>query len=93
MYLDVIMSNKNFTIKSNSLPSSVLFKKRKPNPAPVEPLLDESRKRYSLFPIEHEDIWKMYKKAEASFWTFEEIDLAGDKMDWPKLTQNEQFFI
>ena len=97
MYLDVIMSNKNFPIKSNSLPSSVLFKKRKGNPAqpstPVEPILNEEEKRYSLFPIEHEDIWKMYKKAEASFWTFEEIDLSGDKMDWPKLTQNEQFFI
>ena len=35
----------------------------------------------------------MYKKAQASFWTFEEIDLQSDKVDWSKLSNNEQFFI
>lgn len=35
----------------------------------------------------------MYKKAEASFWTAEEIDLASDLNDWSKLNQNEKHFI
>jgi len=35
----------------------------------------------------------MYKKAEASFWTAEEIDLAHDETDWKKLTSNEKHFV
>jgi ribonucleoside-diphosphate reductase subunit M2 len=35
----------------------------------------------------------MYKKAEASFWTAEEIDLADDKRYWEKMSANEKFFV
>ena len=49
--------------------------------------------KYVLFPIQHHDIWSMYKKALASFWTAEEIDLAADLADWSKITQTEQHFI
>ena len=35
----------------------------------------------------------MYKKAEASFWTAEEVDLAHDLKDWVKLTYDEKHFI
>jgi ribonucleoside-diphosphate reductase subunit M2 len=36
----------------------------------------------------------MYKKAEASFWTAEEVDLSHDLMDWNnKLNNNERHFI
>jgi len=35
----------------------------------------------------------MYKKAEACFWTAEEIDLAADLGDWDSLTSNERHFI
>ena len=36
----------------------------------------------------------MYKKAEASFWTAEEMDLSKDLHDWNnRLTANEQHFI
>jgi ribonucleoside-diphosphate reductase subunit M2 len=35
----------------------------------------------------------MYKKAEASFWTAEEIDLAADNKDWENLSDNERFFV
>lgn len=35
----------------------------------------------------------MYKKAEASFWTAEEIDLVGDLNDWEKLNKDEKHFI
>ena len=58
-----------------------------------EPLLQEDKTRFVLFPIKQPDIWEMYKKAEASFWTAEEIDLAHDHKDWEKLTKNERHFI
>ena len=60
----------------------------------MEPLLAPQNNRFTLFPIKHEDIWKMYKKAEASFWTAEEMDLSKDKNDWDnKLTDSEKCFI
>ena len=42
----------------------------------MEPLLRPNPKRFVLFPIQYHDIWQMYKKAEASFWTAEEVDLS-----------------
>jgi ribonucleoside-diphosphate reductase subunit M2 len=39
-------------------------------------------------------IWQMYKKAEASFWTAEEIDLSKDMHDWNnRLNDDEKFFV
>jgi len=58
-----------------------------------EPLLKENPHRYVLFPIQDADIWQMYKKAEASFWTAEEIDLASDLNDWDSLSHNERHFV
>jgi len=58
-----------------------------------EPLLKENPRRFVLFPIQYNDIWKFYKQAEASFWTVEEVDLGGDRESWEKLTENEQHFI
>jgi len=58
-----------------------------------EPLLQENSNRFVLFPIQDKEIWDMYKKAEASFWTAEEIDLAGDLKDWTTLSKNERHFI
>ena len=52
-----------------------------------------SKKRYVLYPIEHTSVWEYYKKAVASFWTAEEIDLTKDKDHWVKLTKDEQEFI
>jgi ribonucleoside-diphosphate reductase beta chain len=60
----------------------------------TEPLLTENKDRFVLFPISHSDIWSMYKKAEASFWTAEEIDLSPDLSDWDtKLNNDEKHFI
>lgn len=42
----------------------------------LEPLLRENPRRFVIFPIQYKDIWQMYKKAEASFWTVEEVDLS-----------------
>ena len=58
-----------------------------------EPILKENKDRFVLFPIQHDDIWEFYKKAEASFWTAEEIDLSQDLKDWEKLNEGEQHFI
>lgn len=58
-----------------------------------EPILKENKDRFVLFPIVHNDIWEFYKKAEASFWTAEEIDLSQDLTDWEKLNDNEKHFI
>lgn len=59
-----------------------------------EPILRENKDRFVLFPIEHHDIWQWYKKAEASFWTAEEIDLHQDITDWKtKLNDDERHFI
>ncbi|KAF2004185.1 ribonucleoside-diphosphate reductase-like protein subunit M2 [Amniculicola lignicola CBS 123094] len=59
-----------------------------------EPLLAENAQRFVLFPIKYHDVWQMYKKAEASFWTAEEIDLSKDLHDWNKrLNDDERFFI
>ena len=41
----------------------------------------------------HHQVWDMYKQAEASFWTAEEIDLASDLNDWTNLTDNERYFV
>lgn len=59
----------------------------------LEPLLQTNPNRFVLFPIQYHDIWNMYKKAEASFWTVEEVDLSKDQKDWDTLTDNERKFI
>ncbi len=58
-----------------------------------EPLLTENNDRFVIFPIKHDDIWQFYKKAEASFWTAEEIDLSQDLKDWHNLNDGERHFI
>lgn len=59
----------------------------------LEPLLKENPGRFVVFPIQWPDIWQMYKKAEASFWTVEEVDLSKDMLDWQRLNDNEKHFI
>ncbi|CAR21522.1 Ribonucleoside-diphosphate reductase small chain 1 [Lachancea thermotolerans] len=59
-----------------------------------EPLLMENKRRFVLFPIKYHEIWQAYKRAEASFWTAEEIDLSKDLHDWNnRMNENERFFI
>ena len=59
----------------------------------TDPLLKESDDRYVMFPIQDEDIWKMYKKQVDCFWRAEEVDLSKDLTDWGNLTGDEKFFI
>lgn len=58
-----------------------------------ENLLAPNDDRFVLFPIKYHDIWDLYKKAEASFWTAEEIDLSDDLADWEKLNDDERYFV
>ena len=58
-----------------------------------EPLLIETKSRFVLYPILNNEIWSMYKKHVASFWTVEEIDFSNDHKDWKKLNKDEQHFI
>ena len=58
-----------------------------------EPLLEENPNRFVLFPIEHHDVWGMYKKMFDCMWRAEEIDFSKDMAHWEKLTEKEQHFI
>jgi len=53
----------------------------------------EDEKRYVIFPIRHQDMWDMYKKAQANFWTAEELDLTKDLKDYNELSKDEQHFL
>jgi ribonucleoside-diphosphate reductase subunit M2 len=59
----------------------------------VEPLLAPDDNRFVMFPIQHQDIWKMYKKQVDCFWRAEEIDLSKDQMHWDALESSEKYFI
>lgn len=60
----------------------------------LEPMLKDNPHRFVLFPIEYDDIWRMYKKAMASFWTSDEIDLKDDIRQFnEQLTEHERHFI
>ncbi|KAJ3030929.1 UNVERIFIED_CONTAM: Ribonucleotide-diphosphate reductase (RNR), small subunit [Siphonaria sp. JEL0065] len=59
----------------------------------MEPILAPNSKRFVLFPIKYQEVWQMYKKAEASFWTVEEVDLSKDAGDWDKLSGDEKMFV
>lgn len=58
-----------------------------------EPLLAPDDNRFVMFPIQHDDIWKMYKKQIDCFWRAEEINLSSDVTDWETLTNDERYFI
>jgi len=59
----------------------------------MEKMLNEEENRYVIFPVKHEPFWKMYKRAEANFWTAEELDLSKDLNDWSNLNDSEKYFI
>lgn len=68
-------------------------KKKEVNGVQDEPLLRDNPRRFVIFPIQYEDIWQMYKKAEASFWTAEEVDLSKDVQQWETLKDEERYFL
>ena len=86
--------DKNTTTKDSSSVKIDLEKELETKITVEEPILKENPNRFVLFPIQHNDIWEMYKKQEASIWTAEELDLSPDLVDWEsKLNDDERFFI
>lgn len=60
----------------------------------MDPLLYNPEPSYCMFPTRLPEVFKMYKQAEASFWTAEEVDLSEDVAHWEKkLSEDERFFI
>jgi len=59
----------------------------------IEPILIPDDNRFVMFPIQHDDIWKMYKKQVDCFWRAEEIDLTKDLKDWMTLSPDEKYYI
>ena len=59
----------------------------------TELLLTESQNRYTMFPIQDQSIWEMYKKQVECFWRVEEVDLSKDIVHWNQLTNEERYFI
>merc|ERR1712133_181290 len=94
------MANINLDDKENAVKTPVknIVKKTVAKVEPtkveeVEPLLKDNARRFVILPISYGDIWQMYKKAEASFWTAEEVDLSKDLADWENLKDDERYFI
>ena len=85
---------KKSSVQTENLDQVNLNKDLDENIIVEEPILKENPNRFVLFPIQHNDIWEMYKKQEASIWTAEELDLSPDLVDWEnKLNDDERFFI
>jgi ribonucleotide reductase beta subunit family protein with ferritin-like domain len=59
----------------------------------AEPLLQANPSRFVIFPIQHHDLWKMYKDHVSVFWRPEEVDLSKDLRDWVRLSDGERHFI
>ena len=58
-----------------------------------ESMLQSTPNRLVLFPIKYPAVWTMYKKAEASFWTAEEVDLSQDSKYFEALQPGERHFL
>jgi len=91
------ISNLTIKDKENQVHKALVTEKKVPTLVQKkfqnEPLLQENPNRFVILPIRYDDIWRMYKKAVASFWTAEEIDLASDMKDWENLKDDEKHFI
>lgn len=59
----------------------------------AEPLLRDDEHRFTMYPIKNPEVFEMYKKAVASFWSVEEVDLSQDARDWERLSGDEKHFI
>jgi len=64
-----------------------------PDTKSLDPLLVPRDDRFCMFPVEHDDFYEFYKKAVASYWTVEEVDLSDDAQHWNRLNDDERHFI
>ena len=59
----------------------------------MEPLLDPTNNRLTIYPIKFKDIWYKYKEMQAANWTAEEVDFSMDETHFNKLNKEEKHFI
>lgn len=57
------------------------------------PVLEPNPGRFVVLPVEYPELWELYKKHQAAFWTAEEIDLSSDLADWERLNSGERHFL
>ena len=87
------LNDRLYEEKSALQDPEIVYLHEQKNVQSEEELQKLSLDRFVLFPIENHKIWEFYKKAEASFWTTEEIDLHQDLIDWTKLNEKEKHFL
>lgn len=59
-----------------------------------EPLLCADNSRFVVFPIKYQNIWHMYKLAQSSYWTAEEISFTQKDLDeWNSLDSKVKYFL
>lgn len=88
-----VINDENAKVTKTESPKKVTKPKVSAIDPQSEPLLKDNPSRFVIFPIQFDDIFAMYKKAVASFWTVEEVDLSKDINDWDKLKDDERHFI
>jgi len=88
-----VINDENTKLTKTETPKKVTKPKVSAIDPQTEPLLKDNPSRFVIFPIQFDDIFAMYKKAVASFWTVEEVDLSKDINDWDKLKDDERHFI
>jgi len=88
-----VINDENTKVTKTETPKKVTKPKVSAIDPQTEPLLKDNPSRFVIFPIQFDDIFAMYKKAVASFWTVEEVDLSKDINDWDKLKDDERHFI
>lgn len=86
---DAINKDKCYNIK---LPNTITNNTSNNNDD-YEPILDESNRRFTLFPIKYPTLWAEYKKQEKSIWTAEEIDFSQDSKDFETLDKDTKYVI
>ena len=60
----------------------------------VEPLLQDSNNRFTIFPILYSDIRAAQLKQKEAIWFVDDVDLTPDLVDWnTKLNEDEKYFI
>lgn len=77
----------------DDLNNTTLFELEKIYEKNFDPLFIENKKRFVMYPIEYDNIWKMYKKHQSTYWIAEEIDLSKDTNHWKQLNDNERYFL
>ena len=59
----------------------------------MEPILDPSNARFTIYPIRYQKVWDLYMQQLAAFWKAQEIDFSNDKHDFDQLNEGEQHFV